>query len=72
MSWEEAASIPANYVMALHNVARVRKGESLLIHAATGDAGQAAIILAQHMGMEIFATCSTAEKRDGQDEWLGR
>ncbi|KFY24016.1 hypothetical protein V491_02322 [Pseudogymnoascus sp. VKM F-3775] len=66
MSWEIAASIPTIYVTAHHalfRVARLQKGESVLIHAATGGVGQAAIVLAQHCGAEIFATCSTPEKR---------
>jgi len=67
MSWEVAASIPTIYVTAHHaliRVARLQKGESVLIHAATGGVGQAAIVLAQHIGAVIFATCSTPAKRD--------
>ncbi|KAH8680684.1 type I polyketide synthase [Xylariales sp. PMI_506] len=66
MSFEDAASIPTIFVTAYHSlitVGRLRKGESVLIHAATGGVGQAAIVLAQHVGAEIFATCSTDEKR---------
>ncbi len=68
MSWAVAASIPIVFVsawVALRDRARLRKGESVLIHAATGGFGQAVIALAQHMGAgRIFATCSTTEKRD--------
>ncbi|KAH8900475.1 hypothetical protein GQ53DRAFT_862683 [Thozetella sp. PMI_491] len=67
MSYEVAASIPAIYVTAYYSlitVARLQKGESVLIHAATGGVGQAAIVLAQRAGAEIFATCSTQAKRD--------
>jgi NADPH:quinone reductase-like Zn-dependent oxidoreductase/malonyl CoA-acyl carrier protein transacylase/SAM-dependent methyltransferase len=67
ISWEEAASFPAAYVTAygsLMQVARLQKGESVLVHAAAGGTGQAAIILAQSVGAEVFATCSTKAKRD--------
>jgi len=67
MSFEDAASIPLIYITAYHSlvhIARMQKGESVLIHAATGGVGQAAIVLAQHIGAEVFATCSTQAKRD--------
>lgn len=67
IGWEEAASIPAAYTTAyscLITVARLQKGESVLVHAATGATGQAAIVLAQHVGAHVFATCSTEAKRD--------
>ena len=43
--------------------ASLRKGQSILIYAAAGGVGQAAIILAQHMGADIFATVGSNEKR---------
>ncbi|KAJ5338978.1 hypothetical protein N7452_005706 [Penicillium brevicompactum] len=67
ISWEEAASFPAAYVTAygsLIQTARLQKGESVLVHAAAGGTGQAAVILAQSVGAEVFATCSTKAKRD--------
>ncbi|MCZ9338940.1 zinc-binding dehydrogenase, partial [Streptomyces sp. TRM76130] len=36
--------------------ARVRAGESVLIHTATGGVGMAAIQLARHLGADVFAT----------------
>jgi NADPH:quinone reductase-like Zn-dependent oxidoreductase len=47
----------------LYEIARLRKGESILIHAATGGLGQASIMLAKHIGAEIFVTCGTETKR---------
>lgn len=44
-------------------LARVEPGQSLLVHAAAGGVGQAAIQVAKHFGMEIFATVSTELKR---------
>ncbi len=67
MSWAVAASVPTIFVTAHHalvRVARLQQGESVLIHAAAGGVGQAAIVLAQHIGATIFATCSTPAKRD--------
>lgn len=48
----------------LVRVAGLRKGETILIHAAAGGVGQAAIVVAQHMGANMFVTCSTETKRD--------
>jgi NADPH:quinone reductase-like Zn-dependent oxidoreductase len=65
--WEEAASFPAAYVTAygsLMQIAGLQRGESVLVHAAAGGTGQAAVILAQSVGAEVFATCSTKAKRD--------
>ncbi|KAH8701065.1 hypothetical protein BGW36DRAFT_339021 [Talaromyces proteolyticus] len=67
MSFATAASVPIVYttaVYALMYVGRLRKGESILIHAAAGGVGQAAIILAQLIGADIFVTVGTQAKRD--------
>lgn len=66
MSWEEAASIPFVYgtaYIALFELARLRKGESILIHTAAGGLGQALVMLAKYIGAEIFVTCGTEAKR---------
>ena len=67
LSWEDGAAIPVAYTTAYHCLVRIaglRKGESVLIHAATGGVGQAAIVVAQHVNAKIFVTCSTEAKRD--------
>ena len=67
MTFEIAATLPMSFVTAyaaLFDTARLQKGESVLIHAATGGFGQAAIILAKHMDAEIFVTVGTELKRD--------
>ncbi|KAK8079180.1 hypothetical protein PG994_002987 [Apiospora phragmitis] len=67
IAWPHAAAFPAAYVTAygsLIQIARLRKGERVLVHAASGATGQAAISLAQHVGAEVYATCSTKAKRD--------
>ncbi|KAI8245503.1 hypothetical protein K4K55_001614 [Colletotrichum sp. SAR 10_96] len=61
-----AASLPVIYSTAHHsisNVARLQRGETLLIHGAAGGVGQASIILAQHIGAKTFATVSSEEKK---------
>ncbi|KAL6789095.1 fatty acid synthase S-acetyltransferase [Trichoderma sp. SZMC 28012] len=66
MSFAEAAALPLVYWTAyysLFELARLKKGESVLIHAAAGGVGQAAIMLSQLIGAEIFVTVGTAEKK---------
>ncbi|OCL09643.1 putative polyketide synthase [Glonium stellatum] len=67
MSFETAASLPIVFCTAyysLYDVARLGEGETILIHAATGGVGQAAIMLAQLVKAKIYATAGTAEKRE--------
>jgi NADPH:quinone reductase-like Zn-dependent oxidoreductase len=74
MSFETAATLPMCYTTAyvsLYDMARVQKGEKVLIHAAMGGLGQAAIVLAKHAGAEIFVTVGTAEKREFAIEKYG-
>lgn len=63
---EQAATVPLVYLtayIALVDRARLRPGQSILIHSGTGGVGQAAIRLALSMGLEIFTTVGSAEKR---------
>ena len=67
MSMEAAATIPTTFFTAyyaLHHLARLGKGESVLIHGGAGGVGIAAIQLARHWGAEVFATAGSDEKRD--------
>lgn len=67
LSLEEAATVPAAFFAAfyaLHRLARVQPGEKVLIHAAAGSIGLAAIQTARLAGAEALATESTPEKRD--------
>ncbi|KIM94801.1 hypothetical protein OIDMADRAFT_172503 [Oidiodendron maius Zn] len=67
MSSADAASISVAYstaIFAIMRVGRLRRGESVLIHAASGAVGQACIVLAQHLGARIFATAGTPAKRE--------
>ncbi|KAL3471493.1 hypothetical protein BJX99DRAFT_250425 [Aspergillus californicus] len=67
LSFEDAATLPMVHYTSYHalvNLARVRKGQTILIHAAAGGVGQAAIQLAQLYEMEIFATVGSDGKRE--------
>ncbi|KAK3323347.1 hypothetical protein B0T19DRAFT_372277 [Cercophora scortea] len=67
MDFVTAASLPTQYVAAyvsLYDTARLQKGETVLIHSATGGVGQAAVMMAQRVGAEIFVTVGSEEKRD--------
>ncbi|RYP61834.1 hypothetical protein DL770_009703 [Monosporascus sp. CRB-9-2] len=62
----DAASIPVAYcsaVYALMDIANLRRGQTVLIHAAMSDLGKAAIRVAQDVGAIIFATVNSAAKR---------
>ncbi|KAB8314798.1 type I polyketide synthase [Tolypothrix campylonemoides VB511288] len=61
LSFEEAAALPVNYLTAyyaLHHVAKIKAGDLVLIHAAAGGTGMAAVQIAQAAGAEVFATAS--------------
>ncbi|MBW4630836.1 MAG: SDR family NAD(P)-dependent oxidoreductase [Iphinoe sp. HA4291-MV1] len=66
LSLEEAATIPIAFATAYNSLIKVGKlcqGESVLIHAAAGGVGMAAVQIAQWIGAKIFATAGNAEKR---------
>ncbi|PND57046.1 polyketide synthase [Mycobacterium sp. ENV421] len=48
----------------LVDLAKIKAGDKVLIHSATGGVGQAAIAIARHFGADIFATAGTEERRD--------
>jgi NADPH:quinone reductase-like Zn-dependent oxidoreductase/malonyl CoA-acyl carrier protein transacylase len=67
MSFVDASTIPVIYCTAyysLFDLGRLTKGETVLIHAAAGGVGQAAIILSQMVGAEIFATVGSVAKKE--------
>ncbi|KAE8150832.1 putative polyketide synthase [Aspergillus avenaceus] len=74
LSLEDAASIFGVYTTAyysLYYVARLSRDETVLIHGAAGGLGQASIILAQHIGAEIFVTVSSNAKKQFLIETYG-
>ncbi len=65
-SFEEAVSFGVVWFTAwvgLYEMARVRKGEILLVHAAAGGVGSGAVKLGLALGMKVYGTASTDEKR---------
>ncbi|KAA1246586.1 SDR family NAD(P)-dependent oxidoreductase, partial [Mycobacterium simiae] len=48
----------------LHDLARIKAGDKVLIHSATGGVGQAAIAIARAAGAEIFATAGNERRRN--------
>ncbi|WP_327139049.1 SDR family NAD(P)-dependent oxidoreductase [Nocardia sp. NBC_01327] len=58
-SFAQAASAPIAFLTAyygLFDLAGLRRGQSVLVHAATGGVGMAAVQLARHAGAEVFGT----------------
>ena len=65
-SFGQAATIPIAFLTAFYSLCRLAnlsRGERVLIHAAAGGVGLAAVQLAQLAGAEIFATAGSPEKR---------
>ena len=68
-SWtlEQAATVPMVYgtvLYAFHVRGRIKRGQTVLIHAGTGGVGQAAISIALHHGLKVLTTVGTPEKRE--------
>jgi len=61
VSFEDGASIMSVYNTAhyaLAHLARIRRGETVLIHAGAGGVGHAAISICLHVGATVYATAS--------------
>jgi NADPH:quinone reductase-like Zn-dependent oxidoreductase len=64
MGFEDAAAIPVNYltaVLMLRRFANVQRGERVLVHAAAGGVGMAAIQLCRIAGAEVIGTASAGK-----------
>ncbi len=60
-TFEQAAAVPVAFLTAYYglvDLAAVRPGESVLVHAAAGGVGTAAVQLARYMGARVFGTAS--------------
>lgn len=65
MSFIEAASFPVAFATAYYGlleVARLQAGQTLLVHAASGGVGQAAIMIAQDIGARVIAMVGSEDK----------
>lgn len=63
-SFVDGAAVPVAFVTAYYglvDLARLRGGQSVLVHAAAGGVGVAAVQLARHLGAEVFGTASPAK-----------
>lgn len=66
ISFTTAAALPVAFCTAyysLHYVGKLKNRESILIHAAAGGVGQAAIQLAQLAEAEVYVTVGTDQKK---------
>nr|WP_260867560.1 type I polyketide synthase [Streptomyces sp. SAJ15] len=60
-TFAEAAAVPIVFMTAyyaLRDLADLKGGEALLVHAAAGGVGMAAVQLARHWGVDVYATAS--------------
>ncbi|GAB7188310.1 SDR family NAD(P)-dependent oxidoreductase [Kitasatospora sp. Ki12] len=60
-TFQQASTVPIVFLTAwygLVDLAAVRPGERVLVHAATGGVGMAAVQVARHLGAEVFGTAS--------------
>ncbi|CEM22855.1 unnamed protein product [Vitrella brassicaformis CCMP3155] len=67
MSFEQAAALPVVFVtvqVAFRELAKVTKGDKVLVHVATGGVGLAALQYCQQVGATVFATAGSEAKRD--------
>jgi len=67
MSFAEGAGFPVQFLTAhncLHEWGELQEGETVLIHAAAGGVGTAAVQIASEAGAAVFGTASTQEKLD--------
>jgi NADPH:quinone reductase-like Zn-dependent oxidoreductase/acyl carrier protein/short-subunit dehydrogenase len=63
----EGATVPSAFLTAeyaLTTLARLKAGERVLIHAAAGGVGLAAVQVARRAGAEVFATAGSNAKRE--------
>ena len=66
LDFAAGAGIPIAFLTAqlgLHELAGMGKGDTVLVHAAAGGVGLAAVELAQRAGATVIATAGSAEKR---------
>ena len=67
LTFEQAAASPLAFLTAhyaLNVMGKMAAGERVLIHAAAGGVGMAAVRLAQRAGLDVFATAGSEAKRE--------
>lgn len=75
LTYEEAASLPLvslTSLQALRNLARLKLGDMIFVHGASGGVGTIAIQIARHLGAEVHASCSSKNtallRQNGADQ----
>ena len=66
LSFREAAAVPLacqTAWQALVEIAQVKQGDKVLVHAASGGVGTFAVQIAKYKGAHVAATCGTANTR---------
>ena len=66
VDFNEAATVPTAFMTAhyaLSSIAQLKAGQRVLIHAAAGGVGSAAVQLALQVGAEVFGTAGSAKKK---------
>jgi NAD(P)-dependent dehydrogenase (short-subunit alcohol dehydrogenase family)/acyl carrier protein len=66
LTFEQAATVPLAFMTAYHGLfelAGLKKGERVLIHAGAGGVGMAAVQLALAMGAQVLSTAGSERKR---------
>ncbi|WP_322975635.1 zinc-binding dehydrogenase [Streptomyces sp. NBC_00162] len=64
LTFEQGATIPLAFLTAyyaLTELGDLKAGEKLLVHAAAGGVGMAAVQLAHHLGAEVYGTAGRAK-----------
>ena len=65
LAFPHASALPVAYLTAYHalvNVAKVQRGQRVLIHAAAGGVGVAAVHIAHWLGAEVVGTAGSPDK----------
>ena len=65
-SFAQAAAVPVAFAQAwygLADLAGARAGQRVLVHAAAGGVGMAAVAIARYLGLEVFGTASPGKHR---------
>ena len=73
LTFAQAAALPvvaATVEYALGDLAKVKRGDRVLVHAVSGGVGIAAIQFCQRVGATVYGTCGSEKKRQ-YVEWLG-
>lgn len=66
LSLEAAATVPVAFLTAYYSLvhlAKLQRGETVLVHGGAGAVGLAALQIARHCGAKLIATAGSAKKR---------